>query len=127
MWGLILLYCHHKCNIGIFKKFEDMFVIETFEKWPYENNPGSRPPPPINFWRNFNLLKKGHFSSSKIDKVRSFQRKSLKFFKEMTYWRRSVTYQCFRTQCWGGAQLSSSVAKLRFLWNRTSVGPQTRL
>ena len=28
---------------------------------------------------------------------------------------------------WGGAQLSSSVGKARFLRNRTSVGPQTSL
>ena len=38
---------------------------------------------PINFWRNSDLFKKKeHFSSSKIDKVRAFQRKSLKIFKE---------------------------------------------
>ena len=38
---------------------------------------------PINFWRNSDLFKKKErFSSSKIDKVRAFQRKSLKFFKE---------------------------------------------
>ena len=38
---------------------------------------------PINFWRNSDLFKKKkRFSSSKIDKVRAFQRKSLKFFKE---------------------------------------------
>ena len=37
---------------------------------------------PINFWRNFDLLKKEHFSSLKIYKVSAFQRKSLKFFKE---------------------------------------------
>jgi len=38
---------------------------------------------PINFWRNSDLFKKKErFSSSKIDKVRAFQRKSLKLFKE---------------------------------------------
>ena len=37
---------------------------------------------PINFWRNSDLFKKKRNSSSKIDKVRAFQRKSFKFFKE---------------------------------------------
>ena len=38
---------------------------------------------PINFWRNSDLFKKKeHFSSSKIDNFRAFQRKSLKIFKE---------------------------------------------
>ena len=37
----------------------------------------------INFWRNSDLSKKKEsFSCSKIDKVRAFQRKSLKIFKE---------------------------------------------
>ena len=37
---------------------------------------------PINFWRNSDLFKKKErFSSLKIDKVRSSQRKSLKFFQ----------------------------------------------
>ena len=37
---------------------------------------------PMDFWVNSDLFKKGHFSSSKTDKFRTFFAKSLKFSTE---------------------------------------------